>query len=96
MEGSSNGPLHSALRVCTYDAEGLEIVAWCLATTYLDDIGLYADTVTSHLARIGQTLEALKQEGRLFANVDFRLVNQALSKRMHDHSRSLAMYTSVL
>jgi len=37
------------------------------ATTYLDDIGLYADTVTSHLARIGQTLEALKQQG-LFAN----------------------------
>ncbi len=37
------------------------------ATTYLDDIGLYADTVTAHLARIGQTLEALKQQG-LFAN----------------------------
>ena len=33
------------------------------ATTYLDDIGLYADTVTSHLARIGQTLEASSNKG---------------------------------
>jgi len=42
------------------------LLGWC-ATTYLDDIGLYADTITSGLASIGQTLEALKQQG-LFAN----------------------------